>query len=233
MRGAGMLRGWRHRARCRRLAPACRRATLSAYIEACAELRAAAFDNTPFIAADLELTGLAARSDEIVAIGWTLLDRGRIRLGSNRHLVLNAEASVGRSATIHELLDSEVAAGTSLDTGLEALFSAARGRVWIFHHAALDVAFLQRACRAWAGVPVPFVLLDTMKIELELRRRRELPVKKGDLQLSALRRQYHLPEYTAHNALTDAVATAELMQAIATRLDANKPLQIGPYLKFL
>ncbi|MDT8320052.1 MAG: exonuclease domain-containing protein [Xanthomonadales bacterium] len=233
MRGAGLVRGWRHRRRCRRLARACRQDILTGYIAACARLHADAFDNTPMIAADLELTGLDPRRDEIVAIGWTLLDRGRIALGSNRQLLINADASVGRSATIHELLDSELAAGLPPQAGLEALFRAAKGRCWIFHHAALDVAFLQRACRAWAGVAPPFVLLDTLQIELTRRRRRELPVKNGDLQLGRLRSQYHLPQYRSHGALTDAVATAELLQAIVSRLDTEKSLPIGRYLKIL
>ncbi len=52
--------------------------------------------------------------------------------------------------------------GVPLETGLQSLFEAAAGRVWLFHHAGLDVAFLQQACLAWAGVAPPFAVLDTM-----------------------------------------------------------------------
>ncbi|MEE4217140.1 MAG: exonuclease domain-containing protein [Xanthomonadales bacterium] len=185
------------------------------------------------IAVDLELTGLEVDSNQIVSMGWTQLDGGRIRLGSNQHVLVNADQTVGSSAVIHELMDSEISAGADLNTALENLFAAAAGRIWVFHHASLDVSFLRKACTAWASIAPPFAVLDTMQIELGLRKRREQLVQQGDLQLSRLRRDYHLPRYTAHNALIDAFATAELLLAIAARLDKKKPLELTPFLRFI
>jgi DNA polymerase-3 subunit epsilon len=189
-------------------------------------------ENTPLIAVDLELTGLSSDMDQIVAIGWTQIDNGRIQMGTNRHLLIKSGRTVGSSAAIHELLDSDVAAGVDLQHGLQALFEAARGRIWIFHHAGLDIAFLKKACRAWSGVRPGFMVLDTMRIEHRLRRHRNIPVRQGDLQLSRIRSTYGLPRYTAHNALLDAFATAELMLAIATRLDPEGPLELAPHIKY-
>jgi len=189
-------------------------------------------DNTPLISVDLELTGLEKEHDQIIAIGWTLIDEGKIRLGSNRHLLINADKSVGASATIHELLDSEVAEGEDLEFGLQELFRAAQGRVWIFHHAGLDVGFLKLACKQWGSVTPGFLVLDTLRIEQQLRKRREVPVKQGDLQLSQIRNDYGLPRYTAHNALVDALATAELMLAIASRMEPDSHLKLAPHLSF-
>ena len=188
--------------------------------------------NTPLISVDLELTGLDPRSNQIISIGWTLIDEGRIQMEGNRHLLINADQSVGSSAAIHEMLDSEVAEGIELESGLEVLFEAAIGRAWVFHHAGLDVSFLQQACMNWSGIVPPFVVLDTMQIELAQRKRREVPVQHGDLQLGRLRSDYHLPRYTAHNALIDAFATAELLLAIAARMDRNSPVKLAPYLRF-
>jgi DNA polymerase-3 subunit epsilon len=188
--------------------------------------------NTPLISVDLELTGLDFRKNQIIAIGWTQVDHGRIRFGSNRHIMVNAKQSVGHSAAIHELMDSDVASGVPLETGLQALFEAAVGRVWLFHHAGLDVVFLQQACLAWAGVAPPFAVLDTLHMELARRKRRDQPVKPGELQLSALRSSYNLPRYTAHNALIDACATAELMLAIASRVDPSGSLRLQPHTRY-
>ena len=204
---------------------------LRRYLQGCAELGAGHIADTPMIAADLETTGLDASRDHIVAIGWVLLERGRIVMGSSRHILIRPEQSVGDSATIHELLDQEVAGGESLETGLETLFEAAQDRIWIFHHAGLDVSFLRDACLQWTGVVPPFLVLDTMRIEYQRRRRREMPVKQGDLQLGHLRQVYGLPRYTAHNALIDAVATAELLLAMAAQLEPGGDLSLGPYLK--
>lgn len=227
-----MFSRWRFRRRCNAVAQDCDQKTVAAYTEQCAELDVDKLGNTPLISVDLEMTGLDAAQNHIIAIGWTQLDQGRIRLAANRHILINAEQSVGHSAAIHELMDSDVARGVPLDTGLEALFEAARGRVWIFHHAGLDVAFLKQACLAWVGVSVPFMVLDTMKMEIEIRKRRNLPVHHGDLKLGNLRSHYNLPDYTAHNALIDACATAELLLAIAGQMDSTASLNLRPHLSY-
>lgn len=228
-----MLGRWRYHRRCRSLAKHCELPVVVAYARECAALNADKLSNTPIISVDLEMTGMDARQNQIIAIGWTLLDNGRICLGSNRHLVINADQSVGHSAAIHELMDNDVADGVPLEAGLEALFEAARGRVWLFHHARLDVAFLQRACMAWAGVDMPFRVLDTMEMELAIRKRRSLPVHHGDLRLTKLRTDYNLPVYTAHNALIDAYATAELLLAIVAKTDSGGSLRLQPHLAYL
>jgi DNA polymerase-3 subunit epsilon len=102
----------------------------------------------------------------------------------------------------------------------------------VFHHAGLDIAFLKKACGRWAQVMPGFIVLDTLRIEYRLRRRREVPVKHGDLQLSQIRGRYELPRYTAHNALNDAIATAELMLAIAAGMEPDASLDLSPHLKF-
>ena len=227
-----MFSHWRYRRRCQTLARNCNRQNLSAYISGSAAIAVDELGNTPLISVDLEMTGLDARQNQIIAIGWTLLDNGRISLASNRHLLINAQQSVGHSAAIHELLDQDVAEGVPLETGLETLFEAAMGRVWVFHHAGLDVAFLQRACVAWAGITVPFMVLDTMQMELTMRKRRNIPVHSGDLKLAKLRESYNLPDYTAHNALIDACATAELLLAIAAKMEPAGSLGLHRHLNY-
>jgi DNA polymerase-3 subunit epsilon len=100
------------------------------------------------------------------------------------------------------------------------------------HHAGLDVSFLKKACARWARIIPGFIVLDTMRIEYRQRKRREIPVKQGDLQLGRIRSLYGLPRYTAHNALNDAFATAELLLAIAASMERNEPLRLTPHLKF-
>jgi DNA polymerase-3 subunit epsilon len=227
-----MIRQWRHRKRCRLLARKSRQAVLNRYIDTCSDLKVDTLENTPVIAVDLELTGLDPKKNHIIAIGWTQVDRGRIRFGSNRHVIINSDHSVGDSAAIHEMMDHEVAGGVSLGEGLEMLFEAALGRIWLFHHGGLDVSFLQKACLAWAGVAPPFAMLDTMQMEMVMRKRRDLPILHGELQLGKLRASYHLPTYTAHNALIDACATAELMLAQAAKLDPSGSLRLKPHMRY-
>jgi len=227
-----MFKRWDYQRRCRAVAEQCHQEVAASYASGCPVLKVDKLENTPLIAVDLEMTGLDATQHGIIAIGWTQLDHGRIRLKSNRHILINSEQSVGHSAAIHELMDNELAGGVSMEAGLEALFEAARGRVWLFHHAGLDVSFLQQACIPWVGVAMPFVVLDTLQIELAMRKRRNLTVHQGDMKLSKLRANYNLPGYTAHNALIDACATAELFLAIAAHMDKSGSLRLKPYLEY-
>ena len=227
-----MFRRWRHRRRSRAMLQQCRQQSLARYITECAEIEVDKLINTPLISVDLELTGLDARQNRIISIGWTHVDRGRVSFASNRHVLINADHSVGHTAAIHEIMDSDLAQGVSLEDGIQHLFKAARGRVWLFHHASLDVAFLQKACISWAGVAPPFTVLDTMHMELAMRKRQGLPVHNGDLRLDKLRGNYNLPRYTAHNALIDACATAELVLAIAARMDSSESIELRPHLRY-
>lgn len=227
-----MLARWRYRRQCRVSSQRCSQSSLTSCIEESAVLKVDRLVDTPMIAVDLEMTGLDARQNQIIAIGWTYVNNGRVQFGANNHLLINAAQSVGSSAAIHQLMDHEVASGVSLETGLEALFEAAKGRLWLFHHASLDVAFLKRACETWAGVQVPFMALDTMQMERRTRHRRNLPLQAGDLQLGRLREHYHLPQQTAHNALMDACATAELLLAMAAHMDPVESIKLGPHLNF-
>ena len=227
-----MLRRWRHKRRCAAAAAQCEGTALGRCLEQATRLDIDHLCNTPIIAADLELTGLDAAANRIISIGWVQVDHGRVQMGSSHHVLIATQQSVGSSAAIHELLDNEIAEGISIDEGLERLFEAAAGRLWLFHHAGLDISFLRNACRSWVGVVPPFAVIDTLQIELGLRKRRDLPVQQGDLQLGRLRSEYNLPRYTAHNAMTDSIATAELLLAIAARLEPSGEFKLGPYLRF-
>lgn len=227
-----MFRRWRYRRRCQAVAKKNLPPGIWMYMKDCAAIGVDTLSNTPLISVDLEMTGLDPAQNQIIAIGWTQLDHGRIRMASNCHLLINADHSVGHSAAIHELTDDEVSGGVPLEAGLEALFKAAAGRVWLFHHAGLDISFLRQACLDWLGETVPFMVLDTLHMELELRKRRNLPVLHDDLQLAKLRGKYNLPGYTAHNALIDACATAEVLLAIAQHLDPSGSINLKPHLKY-
>lgn len=227
-----MLDRWRYLRRCQKASLQCRQPALAGYIADSSKLITDRLENTPLISVDLEMTGLDARQNQVISIGWTHVDKGRVCFASNRHLLIKAGQSVGHTAAIHELMDSDVAGGVALQAGLEELFEAARGRVWLFHHASLDIAFLQQACFSWAGVSIPFTAIDTMEMELAIRKRRNQPVQHDDLRLGRLLASYNLPGYTAHNALVDACATAELLLAIAGKTDPVKSMRLAPHLNY-
>ena len=159
------------------------------------------------------MSSLDPERGELLSLGWVRIEGGEMPLASAHHQLVRNRRSVGQSATVHRLRDCELRRGASAEQALAALLLAARGCVLVFHHAALDLAFLNRACKRIFGAPLLMPVVDTLTLERRLMQRREQPVGPGALRLSACRARYHLPAHRAHNALTDALATAELFLA--------------------
>lgn len=166
-----------------------------------------------FLVVDAEMSSLDVETGELLSVGWVAVEGGSIALDSARHYLVQPENSVGQSATIHNLRDCELSGAASGAEVLSHFLEAAAGRVLVFHNAALDMAFLDRVCRRAFNAPVLLPAVDTLLQEEALLRRRDQPIKPGDLRLHACRERYNLPPYRGHNALLDALATAELLLA--------------------
>ncbi|HSN43471.1 MAG TPA: exonuclease domain-containing protein, partial [Propionibacteriaceae bacterium] len=176
------------------------------------------------LAIDLETTGLDPAKDRLLSVGFVPVDGNAVVLAGARHLVIRQDAGseVGQSATIHRLTDDALASGVSLPNALEATLAAMRGRVLLAHHALVETGFLTRACRAVYGGEPEFVVVDTMQLQYRLLTRGfddEPP--RGALRLWAARGQFGMPRYAAHEALTDALACAELYLAQVAELRAS------------
>jgi DNA polymerase-3 subunit epsilon len=209
----GKLAEWRLERHRRRYLERCRDEVARTFLSAPLPHLGARAAELGFLVCDLETTGLDPRSDDVVCIGWVAVEDGRIRLSSARRRVVATERPMNASATIHGLVDTDVAGGVPLASALRELLADAGGRVMVYHHAPLDRGFLDVAVRRLYGMPFLAWHVDTLATEHRLRDRRgEVPAD-GALRLSAVRQRYGLPRYRAHDALVDAVATAEVLLA--------------------
>ncbi len=188
-----------------------------------------AWDSVVYWALDLETGGLDPKRDPIVALGMVPVRGGRIRLGeSYRTLVRPAD---GRpidpgSVRAHQLVWGEVKGAPPVAEVLPELERRLADGVLLVHHRAIDVAFLKDAYRRcgmkWPSPPV----VDTVDLLVRLAHkahlaRPELPADPPTLNLSAARERLGLPPYQAHDALTDALATAELFLVLRNALGAR------------
>jgi DNA polymerase-3 subunit epsilon len=95
--------------------------------------------------------------------------------------------------------------------------------VLLVHQRCFDIGFLRREFkRTGLRWPAPRVV-DTIDLIVRLWRQGnpEIANDQLPLNLSRARRQHGLPEYQAHDALTDAVATAELFLMLRKLLGAR------------
>lgn len=186
------------------------------------------WDSVVYWALDLETGGLDAGKDPILAVGMVPIRAGRIRLGEGyRTLVRPGTRPIDpESIRAHQLVSGEVRDAPPIDDVLPEITRRLAGNVLVVHQRGIDVSFLQEACRR-TGLrwPAPKVI-DT--VELLLRRAKrvrfrtpELPLETPALMLSLARDAHGLPPYQAHDALTDAIATAELFLVLRHELRAR------------
>lgn len=180
-----------------------------------------------FLVVDAEMSSLDVNEGELLSVGWVVIENGAIALDSARHYLIKAENSVGQSAVIHYLRDCELSEANTRAEVLARFLEAAAGKVLVFHNASLDMAFLNSVSRREFDAPILMPCVDTLVREHKLLNRREVPIKSGDLRLQACRDRYNLPPYPAHNALLDALATAELLIAHAKHRSAGQKLSLG------
>ncbi|AGA90089.1 DNA polymerase III epsilon subunit-like 3'-5' exonuclease [Thioflavicoccus mobilis 8321] len=189
------------------------------------------YRDAELLAVDLETTGLDPRRDQILSIGYVRIGTTRIDLSSARHHTIRIDHAIPEaSAIIHQITDDQAARGENLGDAMKAFLTALAGRVMIAHHAHIERTFLNAACRRLYGRGLFTLVADTQLLARRGFERRNIPYKAADLRLHALGERYNLPRYDAHNALSDALAAAELFLAQAAYRDNGHGLPLKAFL---
>ncbi|SMF56700.1 DNA polymerase-3 subunit epsilon [Alteromonadaceae bacterium Bs31] len=181
------------------------------------------FLDTRFVVVDCEMSGLDAGKHQLLSIGWIAIEKGRIVNGSARHLLIHAEKGLGDSAVIHGLQAANLAGASSIAAVLLLLIKQMKNSVLIFHHAPIDMQFLQLASINNFRYPLLFSYIDTMALE---NRKMQMQGKQYSVRLGESRKRYGLPVVNQHNALCDAVATAELFLAQVNYLGSPEKVRL-------
>jgi DNA polymerase-3 subunit epsilon len=171
-----------------------------------------------FLAIDVETTGLNPKKDAILSMGWVPVVAGRIQAGRGEHHVIKTTASLTEeSIKIHGLTHQKVRDGQPLERVMHQLWQALRGtethsHIPLVHFARIEQAFLKAASQQLYGCQPPILMVDTFQLARRQHASQPL-VDASQFRLAALRRHYHLPDAPPHQALEDAMATAELFLA--------------------
>lgn len=190
------------------------------------QLLAKAAKTQRYIVVDLELTGLDAKQHEIVSIAWLSIEQQCIKLSKAQHSINKDVQTLAQSPIYHGIARQDVIEGQTLTDILMQLAEELNGAILVFHNAALDWSFLKRAFKLHTISAQPQLIIDTLQIEKRRLQQQGLDIALDDLTLSACRARYHLPQYSNHHALTDAMACAELLLAQCYQISAGKGLQV-------
>lgn len=166
------------------------------------------------VSVDFETTGLNAVTDKLLSVGFVSVVKQHIKLDSCYHQIINTEQQLdAENVVIHQITDQQKSEGQPLSVVVEVLLRALAGKVMLVHYARIEKQFLQQACLELYGVSPPLMILDTLAIAKRKLDQRDIAYDPQQLRLSALRHTHQLPDFYVHNALNDAIATAELFLA--------------------
>jgi DNA polymerase-3 subunit epsilon len=101
--------------------------------------------------------------------------------------------------------------GKSLRVVVEVLIRALAWKVILIHIARIEKQSLRQVCLELYGVSPLLMILDTCVMAKRELDRSDIAYDPQELRLSALRHKHNLPNYFSHNALNDAITTAELL----------------------
>ncbi|MFT5757788.1 MAG: DNA polymerase-3 subunit epsilon [Alteromonadaceae bacterium] len=189
-------------------------------------------NNTPIeqlniLSVDFETTGLHAIKDKLLSVGFVEINHQQIQLKTSYHQIINTKKDLDAdNVIIHQITDQQKALGAPLKEVVESLLQALAGKIMLVHFARIEKQFLQRACLELYGFAPSFPMIDTLMIAKRQFDKHDIAYDPSKLRLSALRHKYGLPEHHAHNALNDAIATAELLMAQVNHMPLANKVQL-------
>lgn len=178
-------------------------------------------EDIEFLAIDLETTGLNSNKDEIISVGAVPFTLNRIYLNQAKEWMVKPRRKLSKeSVVIHGITHSDIENAPDLVTIIPDLLKMMTGKIMVVHYLDIERFFLDKAFKSRLGEGIEFPLIDTMDIEERVLKKNQRgffnlfnSTKKISTRLALSRRRYGLPNYPPHHALTDAIATAELLQA--------------------
>ena len=174
-----------------------------------------------FVALDFETTGLDSEQNSIISIGLVPFNLNRVFCKQAKSWYITPQDKLKENTVvIHGITHSDLKGAPDLKRILEQLLDELAGKVVVVHYRRIERDFFDSNLRALINEGIIFPLIDTMQIEYDLQRKKTRGVinwlrrrKTQSIRLANSRFRYNLPTYSPHDALTDAIATAELLQA--------------------
>ncbi len=163
---------------------------------------------------DFETTGLDYGKDSVLSFGVAPVRSGRVVVAEGLHQLVEPHVPASPSSMrIHEILPKDLAGAPTITEARRVLHAALEGRFLLTWYAEVEVAFLSRifgaSIRSWTRRTV-----DVRQMTLVLEGRSQ----DTRHSLVATAERYGVPVVAPHDALEDALVTAQLFLVIADEL---------------
>src|SRR4051794_38468834 len=174
----------------------------------------------------LETTGLDSRHDEIISFASFPIEDGRIVVGKATAATVRPDVMPSaETIRIHGLRAADLEDAPPLGEALDRILEALAGRILVAHAAWVERGFLAAALKT-VGLKLADPLLDTAALASQVL---------GDggrdegvaIPLGQAAEAVGPPVHSPHIAAGDALTTAQLFLALATRLDRREPQTVA------
>lgn len=179
---------------------------------------AALLSESRYVVVDVESSGLNAARDRLIAIGAVAVSNGQIQLSDSLEIVLQqTHVSEKGNILIHGIGGTAQREGIPPIDALLAFLEYLGKDPLIAFHVAFDEAMIGRAMKTFLGLKFRHAWADLAYVAPALypqlaRRYRTLDDWMG---------LFGIGNYARHNALADALSTAELLLALRQKLQAR------------
>lgn len=168
-----------------------------------------------YLSVDFETSGFDPENDSLLSVGYLPMTKQQLLLSQAvETFVKTAENINAETAIINHIVPEMLEQGLPITKVMDDLIDALVGKVIIVHGSVIEKRFLNNYIATYYKLPpLPLLWVDTLQIE------KSLHMHKGnsgseDFRLGSIRARHNLPEYSAHGALVDSLATGELYLAL-------------------
>lgn len=170
--------------------------------------RTAAFEHSRFVVLDVETTGLNLMTDTLISIGAVAVVNGGIALGDSFSVVLQQRASSRKeNILVHGISGSVQREGVEPAEALLAFLEYLGKSPLVAFHVTFDETMIRRAMRQYLGISFKRPWVDMAYVMPSL-----YPgLMHSHRALDDWARHFNIHNEDRHNAVADALATAQLL----------------------
>jgi DNA polymerase-3 subunit epsilon len=184
---------------------------------------------TRYVVVDIEASGLDQKLDRLISIGAVAVNGGMIDMLDAFEVVLRQdEVSDNANILIHGIGASAQREGEEPAEALLDFLDYVGKAPLVAYHAFFDQGMIDKACKRQLGFRPEFIWHDLAWLLPELFADRI----SGIVGLDTWQEQFKIDNYRRHNAVSDCLATAQLLQIAMCRasqlgLDSSRQLSLA------
>jgi DNA polymerase-3 subunit epsilon len=172
-----------------------------------------------YVVVDVESSGLNIKKDRLIAIGAVAVTNGKIQLNDSLEIVLQqALVSEKDNILIHGIGGTAQREGVPPVDALLTFLEFLGKDPLIAFHVAFDESMISRAMKTYLGFSFRHAWADLAYVAPALNPQ----LARRYRTLDDWMWHFRISNYARHNALADALSTAELLLALRQKLEARK-----------